>query len=399
MNEVFLFDAMRAPRTKGRPGGGLSTLLPHQLVAQLIEQLRSRTSSAAVDALDGFVLSCVGQVGAQGGHLGLVSKLEAGLPEQMPVQTINNYCVGGMTALGNTFAAVASGQAQLMLAGGVEMMSHVRFLGDAASLYTNEEVSEHLRWAPVGVAADHLAVRHDVERFELDQIALESHRRAAAAWDAGHYADQVVPIVAADGTAVDTDETIKGDFTLDGLAELAPVFLEMGASRYDAVIAGSDGVSIDHRHTIAHCPPIADGASLLLVGTASVGESFGLEPLARIDAVAEAGGDPIEQLTAGESAMQLALDRAGRSLSDMDLIEFMEAFAVVPALFRRSHDVDPTIVNPNGGHLAMGHPMGATGAILVTALAHELARAGRSTGVAVAHGGSGVGAATVLSRA
>ncbi len=400
--DVFVFDALRAPRTKGRPGGGLSSLLPHQVVAQLIDAMRARTSADAVDAIDSFVLSCVGQVGAQGGHLALVSKLEAALPETVSAQTINNYCVGGLTAVGNAFAAVRSGQQQLVLAGGVEMMSHVRFLGDEAALYTDETVSSALRWAPVGVAADHLAVRHGVERAELDSIAMESHRRAVAAWDAGRYEDQVVSVNGADGTVVDSDETIKRDFTAEGLAALDPVFAQMGEAQFDSVLADDvvgDGVAVDHRHTIAHCPPISDGAALLLIGTAEAGREFGLEPLVRIDAVAEAGGNAIEQLTAGETAMQRALQLADADLSGMDLIEYMEAFAVVPALFARAHNVDPELVNPNGGHLAMGHPMGATGAILATAVAHELRRSGGQRGIAVAHGGSGVGAAAVFSAA
>ena len=393
--DVFVFDALRTPRTKGRPGGGLSSLLPHQVVAQLIESIRQRTSADAIDAVDGLVLSCVGQVGAQGGHLGLVSKLEAGLPETVSAQTINNYCVGGLTAVGNAFAAVRSGQQQLVLAGGVEMMSHVRFLGDEAALYTDATVSSELRWAPVGVAADHLAVSHGVERAELDAIAIESHRRAAEAWDAGRYDDQVVAMTGADGDVVERDETIKRDFTVDGLAALDPVFEQMGRAQFDAVVSGSDA-EIEHRHTIAHCPPISDGAALLLIGSEDAGRRLGLEPLALVDSAAEAGGDAIQQLTAGETAMQRALQQADVQLSDMDLIEYMEAFAIVPALFARAHDVDPAIVNPNGGHLAMGHPMGATGAILATAVIHELRRTGAAQGIAVAHGGSGVGAAAVL---
>jgi acetyl-CoA C-acetyltransferase len=396
VEDVFVFDAVRAPRTKGSKRGAISSLLPHQVVAQLIDGLRARTSAEAIDVVDSITLSCVGQVGAQGGHLALVSKLEAGLPDRVAAQTINNYCVGGLTAVGNAFASVRSGQSQLCLAGGIEMMSHVRFLGDEASFYTDETVSSDLRWAPVGVAADHLAFRHGVERVELDALAMESHRRAAAAWDNGHYDDQVVPITTPGGSIVYLDETIKRDLTAETLAALDPVFEEMGKAQFDAVVVGSD-VDIDHRHTIAHCPPIADGAAMLLVGTASAGWSLGLEPLARIDAMAEAGGDSVDQLTAGENAMQIALARGDATLDDMDVIEYMEAFAVVPALFRRSHDVDLAKVNPNGGHLAMGHPMGATGAILATAVAHELRRTNTRRGIAVAHGGSGVGAAVVLS--
>ncbi len=397
MTGVVLFDAVRSPRTKGRPGGALSSLLPHELVGQLVEALRARTSDEALDAVDAFHLSCVGQIGAQGGNLALVSKLEAGLPDTCATRTINNYCVGGITALASAVGSVAAGQHELVLAGGVEMMSRVAFLADEASLYTDPAVAETFRWAPVGVAADHLAVREGIGRDELDALALESHRRAAAAWDDGHYARQVVPIRTADGDVVDRDETIQRGFSPEKLAGLDPVFEAMGRAQYDRVVAGDDE-PVDHRHTIAHCPPIADGAALLLVGTADAGARLGLTPLARIDAVTEAGGDAVTQLDAGDRAMTRALARTGTSLGDMDLIEYMESFAAVPARFHRTHDVDAARVNPNGGHLAMGHPMGATGAILTTALAHELARTDGRRGIAVATGGSGTGAAVVLSR-
>ena len=403
MHDVFLYDAVRSPRTKGRPGGALSPILPHQLVAQIIDALRDRIGPPPIDAIERFVLSCVGQVGPQGGNLALVSKLEAGLPATTATQTINNFCVGGMTALGTAASFVRSGDTELALAGGVEMMSHVPFLHDEASYYADAEVAAHLEYAPVGVAADLLATRHGVERDELDAIALESHRRAAEAWSAGRYASHVVAIDV-DGHSVSADETIRPYMTAEDLRTLPAVFDEMGRDRYDDVLrAAIPGLDvINHRHTLAHCPPIADGAGMLVVGNEAAGERFGLEPLARVVGVAEAGGDHVEQLTAGEMAMTSLLARHGLSVGDLDVVEYMEAFAVVPALFLRTHDVDPARVNPNGGHLAMGHPMGATGAILVAAVAHELAarRSGGGgsvgRGLAVAHGGSGVGAAVLL---
>ncbi|MEM9520969.1 MAG: acetyl-CoA C-acyltransferase [Actinomycetota bacterium] len=396
MIDAFLYDAVRAPRTKGRPGGALSSLLPHELVGQLIAELRTRTTPGAVDEADALHLSCVGQVGAQGGNLALVSKLEARLPDSCATRTINNYCVGGISALASAVGSVASGQADLVLAGGVEMMSHVAFLGDEASLYTDPAVAQKFRWAPVGVAADHLAVREDIQRSELDAQAIESHRRARVAWDEGHYDRQVVSITTPDGL-VSRDETVKDDLTPQQLSALEPVFAAMGIERYDRVISPDD-VAIDHRHTIAHCPPIADGAAMLLVGSAAAGERHGLTPLAHIDAVAEAGGDAVHQLDAGDRAMERVLAQTGSRLGDIDVVEYMESFAAVPARFRRHHDVDPSRVNPNGGHLAMGHPMGATGAILITAVAHELNRTNGRRGLAVATGGSGTGAAVVLSR-
>ncbi len=399
MIEAFVYGAVRSPRGKGKPGAPLSALLPHQLAAQLVDELRRRHGDDVIAAVDRLHLGCVGQVRVQGGHLALVTKIEAGLSPAVSCQTVNNFCVAGLTAIGTASAAIRSGDTDLALAGGVEMMSHVPFLADEASYYTDPDVAARLQFAPVGVAADLLAHEHAVERDELDALTLESHRRAAEAWAAGAYDDQVVSIHDADGRIVlDRDETIRADMTGDYLASLPSVFEEMGRQRYDAVIADARPAvgPIVHRHTIAHCPPIADGAALVLVGSAEVGEQFGLQPLARIVAVAEAGDDHVDQLTAGERAMGRVLDRTGLELDDFDLVEYMEAFAVVPALFHRRHEVDRSIVNPNGGHLAMGHPMGATGAILVTAAVHELRRRAASLGLVVAHGGSGVGAAVVL---
>ena len=186
--------------------------------------------------------------------------------------------------------------------------------------------------------------------------------------------------------------------TVEYLASLDPVFAEPGRRRYDSVITAArpEVRELVHRHTIAHCPPIADGAALVLLGNSAVGERYGLEPLARVVGSAGVGGDHVDQLTAGEAAMQCLLDRVGIGVEDVDLFEYMEAFAVVPALFRRRYDIDPGVVNPSGGHLAMGHPMGATGAILLTALVHGMRRSGAQRGLAVGHGGSGVGAAALL---
>ncbi|MGI9605706.1 MAG: acetyl-CoA C-acyltransferase [Acidimicrobiales bacterium] len=398
MSDAYIYDAVRSPRAKGRPGGGLSSVQPHDLVAQLVDALRERTAGAAVDHADRLVLSCVGQVGAQGGHIALVSKLAATLPDRVVPHSLNNYCVGGLSAIGHATAAVESGQASLVLAGGVEMMSHVAFLADDAALYSDPLASE-LRWTPVGVAADHLAHRHDVGRATLDELSIESHRRAALAWESGRYDDHVVPIHDADGNIVIVaDETIRPDLSMDDLAALPPAFEAIGAATYDAVIAGVGAESIEHRHSVANCPPIADGAALTIVGNAEAGEQMGLEPIARIEAIVEMGADPLDQLTAGRAAMDRLLEDTDLTLAEMDRIEFMEAFAVVSALFHREHDVDRAIVNPDGGHLAMGHPMGATGAILTAALAHGLRRDGAIRGLVVASGGSGVGVAALLSR-
>jgi len=400
MRDAYVFDAIRTPRGKGKANGALAAIAPHELVRQVIDALRVRTGGAP-DAVDRFDLSCVGQIGAQGGHLALVSRLHAGLPDTVTCLTINNFCVGGLTAVASAANAVRAGDAGLALAGGVECMSQVPFLADKASYYADPETARALNYVPVALSADFLAFREGITRADLDAVTLESHRRAAAAWSEGRYGDSVIPVRAADETiALDRDETIRAGMTAESLAALPPAFERDGKAGFDDVIrAAKPGVGeIEHRHSIANCPPVADGAALALVGTKDAGAARGLAPLARIRAQASINADAVDQLTAGFAAMELALDRAGMELGDVERIEFMEAFAAVPVKFARDYHPDPARVNVNGGHLALGHPMGATGAALLATLVHEMARSGAATGLVVAHGGSGVGSAMVIER-
>jgi acetyl-CoA C-acetyltransferase len=401
MGDVLVFDAVRTPRGRGAEGGALARIAPHELIRQLVAALRRRLGEEAVAAAERFILSCVGQVGVQGGHLALVSRMHAGLPDTVGVMTLNNYCVGGLTALGVAAAEVRAGQAELVLAGGVEVMSQVPFLADRGAYYCDPDVAAALRYAPVGVAADLLAHREGIGRDALDAVTLESHRRAAEAWDSGRYAASVIPVAAADGSvALARDETIRANLTAERLAGLPPIFEAEARARWDAVIqaAKPEVGELSHRHSVANCPPVADGAALALVGTPEAGRTLGLTPLARLRSFAETAGDPVDQLTAGFAAMDKALASAGAGPGGMGRIEFMEAFAAVPARFLRDYDPDPARTNVNGGHLAMGHPMGATGLILTATLLHEMARAEAETGLVVAHGGSGVGAAAVFER-
>ncbi|MGP1283934.1 MAG: acetyl-CoA C-acyltransferase [Parasphingopyxis sp.] len=400
--EVFIYDAVRTPRGKGKMGAPLSALAPQELVRQLVDALRERHGEAAIAGAERLVLSCVGQTGDQGGHIAMVGKLHAGLADATIALTINNFCSGGLSAVALAAATVRAGDAGLVLAGGVEMMSRVPFLADQAPYYADPALSEQLRYVPVALSADYLAHRFDVTREELDVATINSHRRARAAWDAGRYDRSVVAMRDEAGKVLlDPDETIRDTMTMEGLGALPPAFVETGAAGVDAMIdrAKPGTGPIDHRHSIANCPPIADGAGLVLVGSAAAGTALGLAPLAKIEACVEAAGDPIDQLTSGEAAMDRLLAKTGRTLADLDLVEYMEAFAVVPSLFYRRADVDPEIVNVNGGHLAMGHPMGATGAILTATLVEEMARRDAAQGLVVTHGGSGVGTAALLTRA
>lgn len=401
MVDVFIFDAVRTPRAKGRPGGGLSSLAPQELVRQLVDALEARSGGKMKQALGALTLGCVGQAGAQGGHIAVVSRVHAGLPDAVRAVSLNNFCVSGMTAIRIATESCASGaEPELQLAGGVEMMSAVPFLGDGAAYYEDRALSEPLRWVPVGLSADLMATMNGYTGEDLNRATVRSHQRAAAAWAAGPL-QEVIPMKDADGGVVlAADETIRADTSAEKLSRMPPVFAETGADGYDALMLRhrSELSQISHLHNAGNCPPIADGASLVLLGTEEAGRRAGLTPRARVVAVAEASADPLLQLTAGFGAMEKLLARTGMALSDFDRIEFMEAFAATIVKFECEQDVDMDKVNPEGGHLAMGHPMGATGAILTTTLLSGMERRGGKRGLAVATGGSGVGAALAIER-
>jgi acetyl-CoA acetyltransferase family protein len=398
---VYIFDAVRTPRGKGRPDGSLAGVKPARLVRQLLAALARRNGADAIARAQHLTLGCVTQAGVQGGHIALSARIQAGLPDEVACLTINNFCVSGLSALADAARRIAGGQADLALAGGVESMSQAPFLADQADFYSDMALAASMGWAPVGLAADLLATTEGITREEMDAAALRSHRRAAAAWDAGRYDGRVIPVTGEGGEVLlDRDENIRDFGDGASLARLSPVFAAAGADGYDPILlANRPGLAkVEHLHTVAHCPPIADGAALLLLGALEAGRDLGLTPLARIRAVGETAGDHVMQLTAGYAAMELALGRAGLALQDVGAVEFMEAFAAVPVLFERRYKPDMHRINPNGGHLAMGHPMGATGAVLATTLLDDMAQLDAEIGLAVATGGVGVGAAVVLER-
>jgi acetyl-CoA C-acetyltransferase len=387
---AYLYDVVRSPRGKARADGGLAQLKPQELVRQLCTALDARAGDAPSQRTEALVLGCVGQVGAQGGNIALVSKLHSGLPDAAAAYTLNNYCVSSLTAIGQAAAMVGSGQVRNALAGGVEMMSRVPFMADAADYYTDPTMPARSRYIPVALAADRLAEDEGIERATLDACALRSQQRAASAETNAALTRSRIPIASADGaTALAVEECVRPQTTAASLAAMPPAFTELAKAYADAL-----GRSVDHRHTIAHAPPICDGASLALVG----GKDAARRPRARIVSYAQCGGDPYASLLAGIGAMDRVLENAGMKLQDIDCIEFMEAFAVTIAKFLRDRDVDPERVNVAGGHLAKGHPLGASGGILLSTLLDVLEARGATTGLVVASGAAGVGAAMLVER-
>lgn len=380
---AYLYDAVRTIRGKARPDGALASLMPQDLIAGLVDGLERRGREPR--QAQSLVLGCVGQFGDQGGNIALVSKLRAGIPDAASAFTLNNYCVSGLTAIGHAAAQVESGALQCALAGGVEMMSRVPFLGDNAAYYSDERFPRRARFIPVVLAADRLAEAEGISRAELDAVALASQQKAGAAEGrAATFASRI-----ALGT-VATDECVRAQTTEQSLAAMQPGFAGL-AAQYASALDGP----IDHRHTIGHAPPICDGAGLAVVGSAP---GAGPAPRAKILAWAEMGGDPHASLLAGFAAMERVLQRTGLTLADFDRIEFMEAFGVVIAKFLRDCKVDPARVNVAGGHIARGHPMGATGAILVSTLLDQLDDCDGTLGLVVATGATGVGSAMVIER-
>lgn len=380
---VYIQDAVRTPRGKGREGGGLSEFAPYALVDHLVGALEARNPIKRKQA-ERLTLGCVGQVDDQGGHIAMTSKIYAGLDPSCPAHTINNFCASGLSAVGIGLAAIKAGQAGTALAGGVEMLSRVPFMADRSSYYTATDFDPHRRYIPVALAADQLAFSEGVSREVMDEIALRSQQRAEETDQ--HQGLQKSRI--ATGT-LDRDEAIRPT-NMDTLAKMKPAF----ASLADAYSEALGGAEIDHRMTKSHAPPMTDGAGLALIGAEGVFDA----PRARIVGFSEAGGDARQSLLAGLSAMRSVFERTGMTLADMDRVEFMEAFAPPVAIFERDFKPDLSKVNVTGGHIAKGHPMGATGAILLSTLLDALDVADGQFGLVVVTGAQGAGAAMIVER-
>lgn len=381
--DVYIQDCVRTPRGKGRASGGLANQTPHGLIGHLVDALTARSGVDPRKA-ESLTLGCVGQVNAQGGHVAMTAKIHADLDAGCTAHSVNNFCASGLTAVGLAANAIQADQVPLALAGGVEMLSRVPFMGDEASYYTDMSFAPQKRYIPVALAADMLAQTENISRAAMDVIALRSQQRASAAdSDEGLQASR---IAIGDLTR---DEAIRPT-TPEALAKMPLAFAPLAKAYAHAI---SDN-PIDHRMTKSHAPPMTDGAALALLGNArSV-----VNPRARIIAFAEAGGEARPSLLAGMEAMKKVLSRAEMDLSQMDRIEFMEAFAPPVAIFERDFKPDLSKVNVTGGHIAKGHPMGATGAVLLSTLLDALDVAAGRYGLVVVTGAQGAGAAMIVER-
>ncbi|SCE74667.1 acetyl-CoA C-acetyltransferase [Micromonospora chokoriensis] len=401
-SEAYVYDAVRTPRGRGRDTGALHGVKPISLVVGLIDALRERNPGLDVGRLEDLLLGIVTPVGEQGGDLARAAALLAGLPDEVGGVQLNRFCASGLEAVNSAAARIRSGWEHLLLAGGVESMSRVPMGSDGAAWATDPQTALATSFVPQGVSADLIATLEGFTRDDVDGYAVRSQERAAKAWAGGHFARSVVPVRDANGLDILTvDEHPRPETTRESLARLTPSFATIGeAAGFDAVALQKFHwlEAIEHVHHAGNSSGIVDGAALVLIGSEQVGRDLGLTPRARIVGAAVTGADPTLMLTGPIPATHKALAAAGLTLDDIDLFEINEAFAAVVLKYVRDLGLDPDRVNVNGGAIALGHPLGATGAMLLGTALDELERRDLRRAVVTLCIGGGMGVATVLER-
>ena len=402
MTDAFIYDAVRSPRGKGRPDGALHELTSVALSAKILNAIKTRNGLSG-HAVEDVIWGNVTQVGEQGGCLARSAVLASDLDESIPGLAINRFCASGMEAVNLAANQVKGGAGAAYIAGGVEMMGRVAMGSDGAAIAVDPGLAMKTHFVPQGISADLIATEYGFSREMADALAVESQRRAAKAWAENRFAKSIVPVTDQNGLVIlDRDEYMRPGTDMATLAALKPAFKDMGET-----MPGFDKVAlmkyphlerINHIHHAGNSSGIVDGAAAILIGNAEFGRAHGLTPRARIRATAKIGTDPTIMLTGPVPVTQKILREAGMAIGDIDLFEVNEAFASVVLRFQQAFDVDPARVNVNGGAIALGHPLGATGAIIIGTLLDELERTGKSTGLATLCIASGMGAATIIER-
>jgi len=401
MAEAFIFDHVRTPRGRGKANGALHEVTPIELTTQVLEALRERNQLDTA-LVDDVIMGCVAPVGEQGANIARVAAINAGYAETVPGKQLNRFCASGLEAVNSAAAQIMSGQSDMVIGGGIESMSRVPMGADGGAWPVDPQVAYHTYFVPQGISADLIATRYGFSREQLDSYALESQKRAANAWDKGYFSRSVLPVKDRIGEVLlERDEHMRPDTTLASLAELKAAFEIPGQQ------AGFDSVAIqrypdvdhiEHVHTGGNSSGIVDGSAAVLVGSREIGTQCGLKPRARIKAFASIGSEPTIMLTGPAPATQKVLKRAGMRVSDIDLFELNEAFASVVLRYMQILDVPHDKINVNGGAIAMGHPLGATGAMILGTVLDELERRDLGTALVTLCIGAGMGTATIIER-
>ncbi|MGW5437668.1 acetyl-CoA C-acetyltransferase [Nocardia asteroides] len=402
MTEAYIYDAIRTPRGRGKKNGALHGVKPLDLVVGLIEELKVRHPGLDPAVIDDIVLGVVSPVGDQGADIAKTAALAAGLPDTVAGVQLNRFCGSGLEAVNTAAQKVRSGWEQLVIAGGVESMSRVPLGSDGGAWAMDPVTNYDTYFVPQGIGADLIATIEGFTREDVDAFAVRSQEKAAAAWSGGYFAKSVVPVKDINGAVLlDHDEFMRPGTTVESLAELAPSFAAMGE------MGGFDAVAmqryhhvekIDHVHHAGNSSGIVDGSALVLIGSETAGAAAGLTPRARIVAAAVSGADSTIMLTGPVPATEKVLALAGLTVDDIDLFELNEAFASVVLNFQKKLGVPDEKINVNGGAIAMGHPLGATGAMITGTMVDELERRGARRALITLCIGGGMGIATIIER-
>ncbi|MEM9421284.1 MAG: acetyl-CoA C-acetyltransferase [Pseudomonadota bacterium] len=403
MAEAYIYDAVRTPRGKGKPDGSLHEITPVQLGAQVLNAVKDRNNLTDETAPDDVIFGCVMGVGEQGSNLARASVLMSDFPQTTAGLHVNRFCASALEATNLAAGKVISGEADLVVSGGVEAMSRVPMSADGGAMISDPDMTFEHYVVPQGISADIIASKYNISRDDADAYAVESHKRAHASWERGDFDDQVVPVKDVIGLEVlARDETIRPDANMQAMAALNPAFLGLGE-----MMPGFDKVAlqkypelerIEHIHTAANSSGVVDGAAAVLIGSKEAGEKLGLKPRARIKSMASIGSEPTIMLTGPEFVTKKLLERSGMTKGDIDLWELNEAFASVVLRYMQAMGLDHGEINVNGGAIAMGHPMGATGAMILGTALGEMERTGKETGLVTLCIGAGMGTATIIER-
>lgn len=397
MKQAFIYDAIRTPRGRAKNDGGLTDLTPFELLKVLYDALEQRTHLDR-NRVEDVVLGCVTQVGEQGGNIAKASLLYAGWPDHIPGLTVNRYCSSGIDAINIAAMKVMTGQAQCTIAGGIEMMSRVPMLSDKATLFSDSAQALSHRMLMMGSGADLIASLYDMSRQQVDEVAFKSQQRAAHARTQGWFSSIIPVFNPVKGIMVSADECIRETASMEELGALKPFFADIGAQGVDALQCQEhpELETIRHVHTAGNSPAMADAASLILIGDESLSDTLSQPPRAKIIAMATVCDDPLEVVSGCAKATATLMSQQGLKASDIDLFELHEAFAATSIKCQLSLGIGDEKLNVNGGCIALGHPMGATGGIMMGTLLDELERRKSTTGIVAASGAAGSGAAILI---